>query len=212
MVVHLYIDSVRYFLPLFLPLRTANPERSEGVVSFIRKNMQKRFQKIYDYFPKIERNCKAISPFFYRVFQLELIVLRIYQESILAVQLYPVLVYQSRSKRLQYSLGYYNKVISTTTKAGYWNPNNKKWNNVGSVGYVNMSKVNENDNVYELKWNNDNANINRNNQKFPSPFLAFEHCLPCKTAGFICLYFVWISYYLIYSKHIMMLDATKEIL
>lgn len=137
--------------------------------------------------------------------------LRIYQASLLAIQSYPV--------SLQKIIGVKDGIVgydsitklSTTTKAGYWNPNNKKWNNVGSVGYVNMSNVNDNDNVYEIKWNNDNANINRNNQKFPSPFFAFEHCLPRKIAGFICIYSIWINYYLIYSKHIMMRDVTKEI-
>lgn len=71
-------------------------------------------------------------------------------------------------------------------RAGYWNPNNKKWNNVGSVGYAKLSRVNENDNVYEAKWNDDNANINRNNQKFPSPFVACEHCCePVLMIGFL---------------------------
>ena len=59
-------------------------------------------------------------------------------------------------------------------KAGFWLPPNKEWFNVGSVGYAKLSRVNENDNVYEVKWNNDNANINRNNQKFPSPFVAWS--------------------------------------
>ncbi|AHB40877.1 hypothetical protein P148_SR1C00001G0062 [candidate division SR1 bacterium RAAC1_SR1_1] len=61
-------------------------------------------------------------------------------------------------------------------KAGCWHPNNKEWNGVGSVGYVRLSRVNGNDNVYVLKWFNDNVSINRGNQEYPSPFLAFEDC------------------------------------
>jgi hypothetical protein len=61
-------------------------------------------------------------------------------------------------------------------KAGYWNPNDKEWYGVGSVGYVDMSSVFDNDIVYEIEWNYVDAIILRNNQGFPSPFLAFEDC------------------------------------
>ena len=61
-------------------------------------------------------------------------------------------------------------------KAGYWNPFHKEWDNVGFVGYVNLSRVYENDSVFDMKWDYDNANINRIYQRFPSPFLAFEDC------------------------------------
>lgn len=52
-----------------------------------------------------------------------------------------------------------------------------KWNDVGTVGYATLSRVNENGNIVEVKWNNDNANIKWNNQKYPQPVVAFEHCL-----------------------------------
>jgi len=39
-----------------------------------------------------------------------------------------------------------------------------------------LSRVNENDNVYEVIWNTDLADINRDNQEFPSPFVACEDC------------------------------------
>ena len=62
-------------------------------------------------------------------------------------------------------------------KAGYWDPNNEKWINVGSVGYAELSRViNEDDNVYEVEWDFGNAFIYLNNQKFPSPFVACENC------------------------------------
>ena len=61
-------------------------------------------------------------------------------------------------------------------KAGYWNSINKRWLNVGSVGCAKLSRVNENDNVYEVIWNTDLADINRDNQEFPSPFVACEDC------------------------------------
>ena len=61
-------------------------------------------------------------------------------------------------------------------KAGYWNSNNKKWDNVGSVGFAKLSRVNEDDNVYEVRWCNDLAFMNRYNQEFPSPFVACEDC------------------------------------
>ena len=60
--------------------------------------------------------------------------------------------------------------------SGYWNPNNKKWNNVGSVSYLGVSEVNTNGNVRTVKFNSSNANQNWNNQKYPQAFLACEHC------------------------------------
>ncbi len=61
-------------------------------------------------------------------------------------------------------------------KAGYWHPNDKKWNRVGSIGYVSLSKVTDYDNVYEMTWHYGNPNIDRYSQKFPLPFLASEDC------------------------------------
>ena len=61
-------------------------------------------------------------------------------------------------------------------KAGYWRPNIKEWSHVGSVGYAKLSRVDENDNVYGVEWNNDDAIMNRNTQGFPSPFVACEDC------------------------------------
>ena len=61
-------------------------------------------------------------------------------------------------------------------KAGYWNPDNKEWVNVGSVGYATLSRVNESDNVYEAEWDDTSAYINRYYQKFPSPFVACKDC------------------------------------
>ena len=61
-------------------------------------------------------------------------------------------------------------------KAGYWSSSNKKWNNVGSVGYAELLRVDEIDNVFGVTWNFDNANMTRDDQKFPSPFVACEDC------------------------------------
>jgi hypothetical protein len=46
-------------------------------------------------------------------------------------------------------------------KAGYWLPDFKKWNDVGSVGYATLSRVNGNDYVYEVKYHDDDATIGR---------------------------------------------------
>ena len=61
-------------------------------------------------------------------------------------------------------------------KAGYWRPNIKEWSHVGSVGYAGLSRVDGNDTVYGVTWNNGSANIDRNSQRFPSPFVACEDC------------------------------------
>lgn len=61
-------------------------------------------------------------------------------------------------------------------KAGCWLPNSMLWITVGSVGYVRMSIVLGIDDVFELIWDNDHADMTRDDQKFPSPFLAFEDC------------------------------------
>ena len=61
-------------------------------------------------------------------------------------------------------------------KAGYWRPNIKEWSHVGSVGYAGLSRVDGNDAVYGVTWNNGSANIDRNSQRFPSPFVACEDC------------------------------------
>lgn len=61
-------------------------------------------------------------------------------------------------------------------KAGYWFPDSKEWDNVGSVGYARLSRVNGNDNVYEVRWINGNAIMIRHSQGFPSPFVACEDC------------------------------------
>lgn len=61
-------------------------------------------------------------------------------------------------------------------KAGYWHPNGKKWGNVGSVGYVELSKVDGNDHVYGVTWNSGSADISRHSQRFPSPCLPCEDC------------------------------------
>lgn len=61
-------------------------------------------------------------------------------------------------------------------KAGYWTPSNKLWSNVGSVGYALLSSVNEIDSVYGARWIDDHANLDRDYQEFPSPFVACEDC------------------------------------
>lgn len=61
-------------------------------------------------------------------------------------------------------------------KAGFWNPTNKGWGHVGSVGFATLSRVHEDDYVCEVVWSNDNAFVNRFSQKFPSPFVACEDC------------------------------------
>lgn len=61
-------------------------------------------------------------------------------------------------------------------KAGYWHPYDKTWDNVGSVGYAYLSRVDENDNVYEVRWTDDTAYVSRGSQEFPSPFIWFEDC------------------------------------
>jgi len=61
-------------------------------------------------------------------------------------------------------------------KPGYWDPNYRKWNFVGSFGYAKLSRVDEGDNICWVGWNDHNANIVRNYQKFPYPFVACEHC------------------------------------
>lgn|GEM_PF-1564835 len=61
-------------------------------------------------------------------------------------------------------------------KAGYWHPYNKISYYVGSVGYAILSRVNEDDNVYGAEWSNGYARISRDDQRFPSPFVACEDC------------------------------------
>ena len=61
-------------------------------------------------------------------------------------------------------------------KAGYWDPSNEGWGNVGSVGCAKLSRVSGNDGVYGVGWSDDDANIDRYGQKFPSPFVACEDC------------------------------------
>ena len=93
---------------------------------------------------------------------------------------------------MPYEIQWYYKV-QYGDKAGYWNPNNKKWNNVGSVGYVGLSRVNNNENVRTVKWNDTNSNLKWNNQKYPQMFLGFEHCNQSIETGFI-VYYVCIIY------------------
>lgn len=59
-------------------------------------------------------------------------------------------------------------------KAGYWNPFDKKWFDVGSLGYVLLSEVYDYDYVYGVLWNKDVANINRNDRRFLTPCLSCE--------------------------------------
>ena len=61
-------------------------------------------------------------------------------------------------------------------KAGYLDPSNEGWGNVGSVGCAKLSRVSGNDGVYGVEWSDDDANIDRYGQKFPSPFVACEDC------------------------------------
>jgi hypothetical protein len=61
-------------------------------------------------------------------------------------------------------------------KTGYWILSSKKWGNVGSVGYARLSRVDEDDDVYGVGWDDDNAEMNRYNQKYPSPFVTCEDC------------------------------------
>lgn len=62
------------------------------------------------------------------------------------------------------------------TKAGYWNPYLKGWINVGSVGCVRLSRVDDDGHVCGARWNGDIALIERNEQECPSPFVACEDC------------------------------------
>jgi hypothetical protein len=61
-------------------------------------------------------------------------------------------------------------------KTGYWNPSRNKWDNVGSIGYAKLSTMSENGLVYGVEWDDD-ADLRRSFQKFPSPFVACEDIL-----------------------------------
>ena len=61
-------------------------------------------------------------------------------------------------------------------KAGYWDPNYKRWSSVSSVGYARLSGVGEDDDVCEVRWDDGNARMSRIDQEFPSPFVACEDC------------------------------------
>lgn len=62
-------------------------------------------------------------------------------------------------------------------KSGFWDPNHKKWLNVGSVGYATLSEVYDYDNVREVRWEGDEANITWDHQTYPQPVVAFEDCI-----------------------------------
>ena len=60
-------------------------------------------------------------------------------------------------------------------KSGYLNAYDKEWSDdVGSMGYAALSKVDVLGNVYETKWSDDNTFMDRGNQRCPSPFVACE--------------------------------------
>lgn len=61
-------------------------------------------------------------------------------------------------------------------KAGCWDPNSEGWYDVGSVGYARLSRVDGDDDVYEVGWYNGIADISRSDQRYPSPFVACEDC------------------------------------
>ncbi len=108
-------------------------------------------------------------------------------------------------------------ISSMTMISGCWNPNNKKWLNVGSVSYLGLSEVNTNGNVRTVNFNSSNANQNWNNQKYPQVFLACEHCNRPVISGwsffFLLLLYIWINlyYYLICFVPTMMRDVAREI-
>ena len=116
-----------------------------------------------------------------------------------AVQSYPVLT--NRSTRSSAWLRVDDKgylvinISSMTMISGYWNPNNKKWNNVGSVSYLGLSEVNTNGNVRTVKFSSSNANQNWNNQKYPQVFLACEHCNRPVISGW-SFFFLLLLYFL----------------
>jgi len=61
-------------------------------------------------------------------------------------------------------------------KAGYWDPFDKIWSYVGSVGCALLSRVGEGVHVYGVLWSDDGAYIYSYFQRFPSPFVACEDC------------------------------------
>jgi hypothetical protein len=61
-------------------------------------------------------------------------------------------------------------------KNGYLHPDNNEWVKVGIVGVAYLSRMNENDNIYGVKWDDDDGQKSLNAQRFPIPFIACEDC------------------------------------
>ncbi len=61
-------------------------------------------------------------------------------------------------------------------KSGFWDPFSDKWTRVNTAGYVALSEVNKIDNVYHVRWNENQAGIVWDQQENPQPMLVFQEC------------------------------------